>query len=79
MIGPSFTYSAYAAYTDRSLFNASRDDKHVGSMPPGRSRRCLKRTAVAVIYLAIYALYGGKYGYERMVEPAFAHKSFLRV
>lgn len=75
LAGPNFPYQAYAAYIDRSLFTtADKEGPH--NLPRGRWRKAIKRIVIAAFYLAIYALYGSKYSFNRLIEPAFARNSF---
>jgi lysophospholipid acyltransferase len=76
LAGPNFSYQAYAAYTDRSLF-ASAEKEGPHDLPRGRWRKAGKRVAIASFYLAVYALYGNQFSYARLLEPTFARQSFL--
>lgn len=78
MTGPSFTYRAYAAYTDRSLFANRKGSVNSLGLPTGRWRKAGKRAAIGGFYLAIFALYGYKYSYERMLDPGFGKRGFFQ-
>ena len=78
MTGPSFTYRAYAAYTDRSLFANRKGSVNSLGLPTGRWRKAGKRAAIGGFYLAIFAVYGYKYSYERMLDPGFGKRGFLQ-
>ncbi|KAK9897212.1 MBOAT-domain-containing protein [Cystobasidium minutum MCA 4210] len=75
LAGPNFPYQAYAAYVDRSLF-ATADKEGPHNLPRGRWRKATKRIAIASFYLAIYAVFGGKYSFVRLLEPASERHSF---
>lgn len=74
MTGPTFSYASYAAYVDGSLFGAQPRSGPL-QLPPGRRRKAFKRVGIAAFYLAIYAVFGGKFSYERLLS--LGHKSWL--
>jgi lysophospholipid acyltransferase len=76
LVGPSFTYASYDTFLNRSLF-----DKAIKAngrrLPSGRFRKMFQRLLTGVIMMGVFSLYGGKYGYERILEPDFESKGFL--
>jgi MBOAT, membrane-bound O-acyltransferase family len=77
LVGPSFGYATYDAFLKRSLF--AKADKRDGRRrpPPGRFTKMTQRLLTGLAMMGLFALYGGKYGFERLLEPEFESKSFL--
>ncbi|KAM0749795.1 MBOAT-domain-containing protein [Meredithblackwellia eburnea MCA 4105] len=82
LAGPAFTYSSYRTFVTRALFakelkhKQNKSVKEISIIPAGRRRKAAKRAITGIVYLAVYAFYGSKISYWKMLEPEFAHKSF---
>lgn len=85
LVGPSFTYASYDAFTSHRLFAkeqaaGGQDATKVVDptvIPPGRRRKAAKRLATGTFFLAIFSLYGGQYNMAKLLDPSFTKgKSF---
>ncbi|KAM0792801.1 hypothetical protein ACM66B_002570 [Microbotryomycetes sp. NB124-2] len=82
LAGPSFSYSAYQAWTSHALFKKeSEADKQKtwpktsrSIIPDGRRRKAVKRLVTGLAYLAVYSVYSWTFAYDRMLEPTFRAK-----
>ncbi|KAK4049456.1 Lysophospholipid acyltransferase [Microbotryomycetes sp. JL201] len=82
LAGPSFSYSAYQAWTSHALFKKeSEADKQKtwprtsrSLIPDGRRRKAVKRLVTGLAYLAVYSVYSWTFAYDRMLEPTFLAK-----
>ncbi|GAA5928633.1 hypothetical protein JCM3775_004589 [Rhodotorula graminis] len=83
LAGPSFTYRSYDSFTSHRLFvkeNPSDGSKPVDPtvIPPGRRRKAAKRFATGIFFLAIFSVYGGSLGMDKLIDPKFtADKSWF--
>lgn len=85
LVGPSFTYASYDAFTSHRLFakeqaaGGKTPPKVVDPtvIPPGRRRKAAKRLLTGVFFLVIYSLYGAEYNMARLLDSSFVKgKSF---
>lgn len=85
LVGPSFTYASYDAFTSHRLFakeqaaGGKTPPKVVDPtvIPPGRRRKAAKRLLTGIFFLVIYSLYGAEYNMARLLDSSFVKgKSF---
>lgn len=80
LAGPSFTYRSYDSFTSHRLF--IKENPSGGAdptvIPPGRRRKAAKRFATGIFFLAIFSLYSGSLGMDKLIDPKFtAGKSWF--
>ncbi|KEI42328.1 uncharacterized protein L969DRAFT_14532 [Mixia osmundae IAM 14324] len=83
LVGPSFTFASYRAFTSRSLF-ASVEGKEKATalarqrLPKGRTKRALRQYCIGALYLALYSLFAAKYSYATVVSPSMRHAGWFK-
>lgn len=77
LIGPSTRFTDYIAWSNGSLYLSTKgkekattsSTKSIPLPPAGRIRASMIELGVGVGFMALFAVFGGKYGFERLVLP----------
>ena len=77
LVGPSFDYSTYDALVLHKIYDITPPDMDdsQGKMktrePFGRRRVAMLHLVLGLVFLGVYAVYGGRASYERILTPVW--------